>query len=154
MAGSHEVVPRRYLPAVIPHVMVDGAAKAIASYAEVFGAQELFRIAHPDGRIVHAELSVYGSVLMIGDAEPPFAAPSEGPTVGLHVYVDDVDPIAERAAAAGYEVLQPPRDQFYGDRTAMLKDPFGHIWVFLAHREDLEPAEIAARGNALLNPAR
>lgn len=150
-ASENALVPQRYLPAVIPHVMFDGAAQAIASYVEVFGAEELFRIAHPNGRIVHAEISVYGSVLMIGDAEPPFAAPAQGPTVGLHVYVDDVDAIATRAAAAGYEILQEPTDQFYGDRTVMCSDPFGQVWVFLTRREDLEPAEIAARGNALLS---
>ncbi len=149
---STRTVPDRYRYAAIPHVMVDGAAAAIQFYVRAFGAEEVFRIAGPDGRILHAEVDVSGSVFMVGDAEEPFSAPGEagGSTVGLHVYVDDVDALYDRAAGAGAELLQPPTDMFYGDRTIMLRDPFGHIWVFLTHKEDLPPEEVARRGTELL----
>ncbi|HEX4816232.1 MAG TPA: VOC family protein [Nonomuraea sp.] len=145
-------VPDRYRYAAIPHLMVDGAAEAIRFYTEAFGGEELFRIADPAGRILHAEVGVKGSTFMIGDADDRFTTPAAagGSTVGLHVYVDDVDALSDQAVRAGAELLQPPTDMFYGDRSAMLRDPFGHVWVFLTHVEDLPPEEIARRGTALL----
>ncbi|MEV6697178.1 VOC family protein [Streptomyces sp. NPDC051453] len=146
-------VPEAYRNAVVAHIMIDGAAAAIDFYAEAFGAAELFRIDGPDGRVVHAEVSVAGSTIMLGDAEGPlFRAPTAagGTTVGLHVFVDDVDALARRAVAAGADLLQSPADQFHGDRTAILRDPFGHVWVVLTHLEDLTPAEITRRARDLL----
>ncbi|MGW0770564.1 VOC family protein [Streptomyces sp. NPDC002676] len=146
--------PETYRNAVIAHVMIDGAAAAIDFYTEAFGAAELFRLAGPDGRIVHAEVSVQGSTIMLGDAEGPvFSAPTAlgGTTVGLHAYVADVDALARQAVAAGAELLQPPADQFHGDRTTILRDPFGHVWVFLTHIEDLTPDEIARRARQLFH---
>ncbi|GAA4867467.1 hypothetical protein GCM10023203_15010 [Actinomycetospora straminea] len=123
----------------------------MAFYREAFGAEELFTIDAPDGTVIHAEMAIGSSVFMLGDAEAPFAPPGPGgSTVGLHVYVQDVDDLAARAARAGAEVLQEPTDMFYGDRSVMLRDPFGHVWVFLAHQEDLSTDEIVARGRALL----
>lgn len=145
---SETTVPETYRKAVVAHVMMDGAADAISFYRTAFGAEELFRIADVDGKIVHAEISIQGSTIMLGDAEGPvFAAPTSigGTTVGLHVFVDDVDALAERAVAAGAELLQPPADQFHGDRTAILRDPHGHVWVLLTHVEDVSPEEIARR---------
>ncbi|MFD3523365.1 VOC family protein [Streptomyces sp. NPDC058653] len=141
-------VPEHYRHSVIAHVMVDGAHAAIDFYGRAFGAEELFRVDGPRGRIVHAEMGVEGSVFMLGDAEGPvFGAPGAlgGTTVGLHVFVEDVDALARRAVAAGAELLQPPADQFHGDRTAILRDPYGHVWVFLTHLEDLTPEEITRR---------
>lgn len=145
-------IPDRYRYAAVPHVMIEGAAEAIAFYVTAFGAEEVMRIAHPDGRILHAEIRIQDSVLMLGDAEGEFLSPpaAGGTTAGLHVYVEDVDALYRQAVAAGAESLQPPADMFYGDRTVMLKDPFGHVWVFLTHIEDLSPEELARRGNALL----
>ncbi|MCF3128851.1 VOC family protein [Streptomyces olivochromogenes] len=146
-------VPEHYRNAVIAHVMIDGAANAIDFYSKAFGAEELFRLGQPDGRILHAEISIQGSTIMLGDAEGPiFAAPTGlgGTTVGLHAFVDDVDALAQRAVAAGAELLQPPTDQFHGDRTAILRDPYGHVWVLLTHVEDLTPDEIARRAQALI----
>ena len=146
-------VPETYHNAVIAHIMVDGAAAAIDFYTEAFGAEELFRFPRPDGRIVHAEVRVQGATIMLGDAEGPvFSAPTvvDGTTVGLHVFVDDVDALAQQAVAAGAELLQPPADQFHGDRTTILRDPFGHVWVFLTHLEDLTPEETARRARELL----
>ncbi|MFC3737983.1 VOC family protein [Paractinoplanes deccanensis] len=88
---------------------------------------------------------------MVGDAYPPFVSPGTagGTTVGLHVYVDEVDALHERAVAAGATSMQPPTDMFYGDRTIMLRDPFGHLWVFLTHLIDMPVDEIVARGTAI-----
>jgi PhnB protein len=144
-------VPEHYRNSVIAHVMIDGAANAIDFYSKAFGAEELFRLGGPDGRILHAEISIHGSTIMLGDAEgPTFAAPTTigGTTVGLHVFVDDVDTLAQQAVAAGTELLQPPTDQFHGDRTAVLRDPYGHVWFFLTHVKDLTPDEIARRAEA------
>lgn len=144
--------PDRYRYAAVPHLMIEGAAEAMDFYAAAFGAEELMRIAHPDGRILHAEIEIQSSVMMVGDADGEFLSPraAGGTTVGLHVYVEDVDALYRRAVDAGAESLQPPADMFYGDRTVMLRDPFGHLWVFLTHLEDLSPQEMARRGNALL----
>ncbi|MFC6884532.1 MULTISPECIES: VOC family protein [Actinomadura] len=148
-------IPDRYGYAAIAHVMVDGADAAISFYARAFGAQELFRIAGPDGSIMHAEISIGGSVIMVGDAEAPFQSPARagGTTVALHVFVEDVDVLYARALDAGAESLQAPADMFYGARQVMIRDPFGHVWAFLTQREDVPPEEIARRGNELLGSA-
>lgn len=146
-------IPARYQYAVIPHVMVNGAAAAIEFYEKALGAIELFRVAKSDGQIVHAEITVGRSVIMVGDVEDPFHAPlpSGGTTVGLHVYVDDVNACFAQAVDAGAKVIQAVQDMFYGDRVCMLEDPYGHIWVLLTHTEDLGPEEIKRGGEALLN---
>ncbi|MFJ9641634.1 VOC family protein [Streptomyces sp. NPDC004244] len=149
--------PDRYRYAVIPHIMVDDAAAAIDFYQRAFGAREEFRIGAPGGGILHAEISIGGSVLMLGDAsvdeaeDGAFTSPPSlggGTTVTLHVFVPDVDDLAERASAAGAEILQPPTDMFHGDRTVILKDPSGHMWVFLTHLEDVSDADLRLRLSA------
>ncbi|WP_042416843.1 VOC family protein [Streptacidiphilus anmyonensis] len=126
-------IPEQYKYAVIPHVMVDGAAEAITFYAAAFGASEVFRREGADGRIVHAEIRVHRSTLMLGDAHAPFASPAAGgPTAGLHVYVPDVDGLTAQAVAAGAELLSPPTNMPYPARQSMLRDPFGHIWILLS----------------------
>jgi|SRR5699024_1014088 len=144
--------PSRYRNAVIAHVMIDGAADAIDFYKKAFDAIELFRIASPDGRIIHAEIQIGGSTLMVGDADPPFHDPKTagGTTVGLHVYVDNVEEMTAQAIQAGAGEIQPAQDMFYGARQSMVEDPFGHVWVLLTHTEDLSPEEIMGRGNRLL----
>ncbi|MEU6100304.1 VOC family protein [Streptomyces flaveolus] len=145
-------IPDRYRYAVIPHIMVDDAAAAIDFYERAFGAREAFRIDAPGGGILHAEITVGRSALMLGDAggaeTAGFAAPASlggATSVMLHVYVPDVDGLARRAEAAGAEILQPPTDMFHGDRTVILKDPSGHRWVFLTHLEDLSEEELLSR---------
>ncbi|GAA2261781.1 VOC family protein [Streptomyces atrovirens] len=147
-------IPDRYRHAVVPHIMVDDAAAAIDFYRRAFGAHEDFRIDAPGGGILHAEITVGRSVLMLGDASVDeaeagsFAAPAAlggGTSVTLHVFVPDVDSLAERAEAAGAEILQPPTDMFHGDRTVILKDPSGHMWVFLTHLEDVSEEELRRR---------
>jgi PhnB protein len=142
--------PARYRHAAIPHLMVADAAAAIAFYAAAFGATELFRLALPNGRVVHAEVRVGDAVVMLGDAPGPFAPPAAlgGTSVGIHVYVADVDALHARALAAGAAELQPVQDMFYGDRTAMVRDLDGHVWVLLTAREVLAPEEIVARARA------
>ncbi|MGW7822078.1 VOC family protein [Streptomyces puniciscabiei] len=125
-------IPAQYKYAVIPHVMVDGAAEAIKFYEAAFGASEHFRLEGDDGRIVHAEIGIHGSTLMLGDAVSPFSPPEAvGVSVALHVYVPDVDGLSAQAVRAGAELLSPPANMSYGARQSMLRDPFGHIWIFL-----------------------
>lgn len=146
------VIPEHYRYAAIPHIMIDGAADAIEFYAAAFGAEELMRISRPDGRILHAELRIGASVVMMGDVEKPFVAPNVagGTTVGLHVYVEDVDALHERAVAAGANSMQPPTNMFHGDRTIVLRDPYGHIWIFLTHMHDVPIDDLVVRGEAQL----
>jgi PhnB protein len=146
--------PERYRNAVVPHIYVDGAADGIAFYKRAFGAEELFRIDGPDGRILHAELSICGSVVMIGDpdnklyAEPRTVGHT---TAGLHVFVDDNAAVLRRAVEAGAEQVQAPTEMFYGANSASVRDPFGHVWVLLMWTEDLEPAEMERRGRAFFS---
>lgn len=143
--------PVRYRDAVVPHIYVEGAAEAVAFYEQAFGAEELFRIARPDGRIVHAELSVCGAVVMLGDpgarlyGEPRALG---GCTASLHLFVDDNAAVQVRAIEAGCEPVQPPTELFYGANSASVRDPFGHVWVLLTWNEDLPPAEMERRGRA------
>ncbi|WP_330461603.1 VOC family protein [Streptomyces sp. NBC_00820] len=155
--AAHAEIPDRYRYAVIPHIMVDDAAAAIDFYQRAFDARENFRLGAPGGGILHAEITIGKSALMLGDAgldeaeNASFAAPTAlggGTSVTLHVFVPDVDGVAERAEAAGAEILQPPKDMFHGDRTVILKDPSGHIWVFLTHVEDVSQEEIRRRLSA------
>ncbi|MFJ9106840.1 VOC family protein [Streptomyces sp. NPDC102283] len=152
--AAHIEIPDRYRYAVIPHIMVDDAAAAIDFYQRAFGAREDFRIDAPGGGVLHAEITIGRSTLMLGDSgveqagPASFAAPTSlggGTSVTLHVFVPDVDTLAERAQAAGAEILQPPTDMFHGDRTVILKDPSGHLWVFLTHVEDVSEAELRRR---------
>jgi len=145
--------PDRYKHAIIPHIYVNGASDAIAFYERAFGAVELFRIARPDGRIVHAEVEICGSVTMIGDPDERFYAEPRALgrcTASLHILTDDNAALLRRAVEAGAEQIQAPTDMFYGASSASLRDPFGHVWVLLTWQEDFNTAEIERRGNAFL----
>jgi PhnB protein len=145
--------PERYKNAIVPHIYIDGASDGIAFYERAFGAVELFRIAHPGGRILHAELSICGSVIMIGDPDDRLYAEPRTVgrcTAGLHIFTDDNAALLQRAVDAGAEEIQPPTEMFYGANSASVRDPFGHVWVLLKWNEDLDPAEMERRGNALL----
>lgn len=146
--------PARYRNTVVPHIYVDGASNGIAFYDRAFGAVELLRVNRPDGKILHAEISICGSLVMIGDPDDKLYA--EPRTLGrctasLHIFSDDNEALLRRAVEAGAEEIQPPTDLFYGANSASVRDPFGHVWVLLTWKQDLEPAEIERRGNALLN---
>jgi PhnB protein len=148
-----KVIPDRYRYAVIPHIMIDGASAAIEFYKAAFGATEIFRIEMADNRILHAEIQIEQSVVMVGDGDETLRSPKAlgGSSVGLHVYVDDVDSTLERAESAGAKTLQAPQDLFYGDRMGKVADPFGHIWIFLTHKEDMSPNEIVSRAKVLID---
>lgn len=147
--------PDRYRDSVVAHIYVDGAAAAIGFYEEAFGAEELFRVAGKDGKIVHSELAICGSVVMIGDPGDgsTYGEPRKlgGCTAGLHIMVDDNEELLSRATAAGAEEIQPVTDMFYGASAGAVRDPFGHVWVLLSWKEDPSAAEIQRRGAALLN---
>jgi PhnB protein len=146
--------PARYRNTVVPHIYVDGASDGIAFYDRAFGAVELLRVNRPDGKILHAEISVCGSLVMIGDPDDKLYAEPRALgrcTASLHIFSDDNEALLRRAVEAGAEEIQPPTDLFYGANSASVRDPFGHVWVLLTWKQDLEPAEIERRGNALLN---
>jgi PhnB protein len=125
-------IPEQYKQAVIPHIMIDGAAEAITFCTAAFDASEHLRLDGDDGRILHAEIGIHGSTLMLSDPSAPFAPPgADGASVALHVYVPDVNALTAQAVAAGANLLSAPADMFYGARQAMLRDPFGHVWIFL-----------------------
>lgn len=134
---------------VTPHLVVRDAARAIDFYKEALGAEELVRIPAPGGLLMHAELRLGDSKVFLVDDFPD--SPMEGigsprqvgaTTVTIHLFVDDVDAVVERASAAGAKVTQPPTDMFWGDRYARLVDPFGHSWSIATHLEDLTPEQI------------
>jgi PhnB protein len=145
-------VPAGY-HSVTPYLIIDGAARALPWYVQVFGAREVMRLSAPQGKIGHAEIEIGDSHVMIADesAESQARGPASfgGSPVSLHVYVPDVDAIVARAVAAGAEVKSPVQDKFYGDRMGTLLDPFGHTWHISTHIEDVAPDEIERRLAAL-----
>jgi PhnB protein len=134
---------------VTPYLIVKGAARAIAFYARAFGAVELVRMAEPDGRVGHAELGIGDSRVMLADEFPEIGARGPesigGSPVTLLQYVEDVDATVERAVAAGARLTRPVADQFYGDRSGGVTDPFGHVWFVATHVEDVAPDELERR---------
>jgi PhnB protein len=143
-------IPQGY-HSITPYLVVKGAAKAIDYYKKVFGATELFRMDAPDGHVGHAELQIGDSRIMLADENPSMgqgyssAATIGASPVSLYFYCPDVDRILERAAAAGAKVLKPAQDQFYGDRSGFIQDPFGHLWGIATHVEDVSPEEMKER---------
>lgn len=139
---------------VFPYLMVRDAQAAITFYQSAFGATELFRLVEPSGRIGHAELQLGPAVLMVCDEFPEYGmhGPQGDGFTGctIHLHVDNADAMAERAAAAGATVLMPPTDQFYGERSCRLRDPFGHTWLLGHSIEKLEPDEMQRRYTALM----
>jgi PhnB protein len=143
-------IPDRYRR-ITPALVVDGAAKALAFYAEVFGATERMRLPGPGDTIVHAEIEVGDSVVIVEDASPfmgtkaPPAGGVEGSPSFLFLYVEDVDAVLARAVEAGATLQRPATDQFYGDRDGCIIDPFGHVWTVASHIEDVSPEEAMKR---------
>jgi PhnB protein len=134
---------------VTPHLAVRDAAKAIEFYAKAFGAEELFRMPGPGGVVMHAEVKIGDSIVMLGEENPQMGASSPqtigGSPVSLLLYVKDVDASFARADKAGCTVDLPPTDMFWGDRYGKLQDPFGHHWALATHKEDVSPEEMARR---------
>ena len=145
---SAKPIPDGY-PAITPYLIIDGAARAIEFYRDIFGATERMRMPAPQGRVGHCELSIGGSLLMLADPFPEMKAfaPVPGATsaVSLYLYVTDVDAVVARAVAAGATLTHPVETRFYGDRTGGIIDPFGHHWHIGTHVEDVTPEEIQRR---------
>jgi PhnB protein len=146
-------VPEGY-STVSPALAVENASEAIEFYGRAFGAKERMRMPSPDGRIAHAELEIGDSVVMLSDPFPQAGTrpPTElgGTSVGLFVYVEDVDALFEQAVNAGATVAMPLEDTFWGDRFGTVTDPYGHNWSMATHKEDLSPEEITERGKAAM----
>jgi len=134
---------------VTPYLSIKGASDAIEFYKKAFDAIELFRLDMPGGIIEHAEIQIGNSRIMIADPcdDVSFGDPKTlgGSTVGLYVYVDDVDRMYSQSVAAGAKSINPVEDQFYGDRIGTIEDPYGHRWFIATHKEDLTPEEINKR---------
>ena len=138
---------------VTPHLVVRDAAKAIDFYVKAFGAEERYRMPGPGGVVMHAELSLGDSIIMLGEEAPQMGAISPqtigGSPVTLMIFVKDVDASFARADQAGCTVQMPPTDMFWGDRYGKLADPFGHQWAIATHKEDVAPDEMARRMAAM-----
>jgi len=138
---------------ITPYLSIKGAAEALEFYKKAFGAKEIMRMPGPDGLVGHAEIRIGNSRVMLADEFPAmdFLSPKArgGTTVTIHVYMNDVDKAVARAAAAGAKVTRPVADQFYGDRTGSLEDPFGHVWHIATHKEDVSTAELKRRAAKL-----
>jgi PhnB protein len=140
--------------AVTPYLIVQGAAAALDFYKRALGATEVMRMEGPGGKVMHAEIKLGDSIVMLADEFPDMGYKSPlalgGSPVGIAVYVEDVDAVFARAIAAGATVQRPVKDQFYGDRSGTLKDPFGHVWTIATHKEDVPPEEMHRRFEATM----
>jgi uncharacterized glyoxalase superfamily protein PhnB len=142
--------------AVVPHLVVRGAAKAIDFYKKAFGAEEKMRLPGPDGRLMHGAVSINGAMVMLVDEMPEHGALSplslKGSPVTVHLNVDDVDKFFARAVKAGATVRMPVADMFWGDRYGMLQDPFGHTWSIATHKRDMTADQIKKAMSAEMRP--
>ena len=145
MATKVNAVPKGY-HTVTPNIVVREAPKAIDFYKKALGAEEIMRLPGPDGKIMHAELRIGDSVVMLMEEKPEMGSKSPkaygGSPVSFYVYVDKVDAAWKRAVDAGATPVMPLADMFWGDRTGRLEDPFGHSWSLAQHVKDLTPEEI------------
>jgi PhnB protein len=142
---------------VTPYLVIKGAAKAIDYYKNVFGATVVVRMDGPGGSVAHAELKIGDSHIMLADENLQMgnrSAESIGASpVSLLIYLPDCDAVVAKAVAAGAKVLKPVADQFYGDRSGFLQDPFGHLWGVATHIEDVSPEEMKERMKKLMPAA-
>lgn len=138
---------------VIPHLVVRGGNEAIDFYKNAFGAEEVMRMAMPDGKLMHGEIKIFGHMVFIGEecAEfgklSPLSMPGSSVTIGL--LVENADQVFEKAVKAGAEVAMPLENMFWGDRYGQLKDPFGHCWGVAQHIEDVTPEQCAQRAQEM-----
>ena len=152
--GKESAAASNVIHEVFPYICVNDAARAIEFYKKVFGAEELFRLTEPSGRIGHAELKLGPMTLMLADEYPEYGI--RGPlaigatSVSLHLHVDNCDALAQRAVEAGATMVREPADEFYGERSCRIRDPFGHEWMLGHSIEDLSPEEMQRRYDVLL----
>ena len=151
-----KAIPDGYTTAT-PYLIVKGAAEAIEFYKRAFGATELMRMADAQGHVGHAEIKIGDSVIMLADEHPAmgYRGPRSlgGSSVSILLYLPEVDQVFERALKAGARAQRPVRDQFYGDRSGTLEDPFGHVWTVATHIEDVSPEEMKRRAEAAMKSA-
>jgi PhnB protein len=149
-------IPEGY-HSVTPYLIVKDAGAAIDFYKKAFGATEVLRMEGPGGKIMHAELQIGNSRIMLADENPDIGYPAlpEGvrSPVGLMIYVENVDKTAAQATAAGIKTERPVADQFYGDRSGNFIDPFGHRWTIATHVEDVSEEELERRVTAMAKTA-
>jgi PhnB protein len=154
-ATSH--IPKGY-HSVIPYLSVKGGAAAIDFYKNAFGATEVMRMPMPDGRIAHAELKIGDAHVMLADEFPEmnFRSPRSigGTPVNIMIYVENTDQTTKRAVDGGAKVLKPVQDQFYGDRSGTIEDPFGHTWTISTHIEDVPADELERRSAAMMSGSK
>ena len=149
-------IPKGY-NSVTPYLVIKGAAKAIDYYKNIFGATVLVRMDSPDGKVGHAELQIGDSRIMLADENLGMgnrSAESIGSSpVSLYVYLPDCDKVVEKAVAEGAKILKPVQDQFYGDRSGFIQDPFGHLWGIATHVEDVSETEMKERMKKVMQAA-
>jgi PhnB protein len=148
MSAKVKPIPDGYR-SVTPYLMVKGAAEAIDFYKRAFNARERMRVPGPGGKIMHAEIEIGDSVVMLAEEFPDMGALGPlsigGTPVGIHLYVENVDAIFKQALSAGAREERPLQNQFYGDRSGSLIDPFGHKWNLATHVEEVSPEELQRR---------
>lgn len=146
-----------HMRSLTPHLVCANAAAAIDFYKKAFGAVEMMRMPGPDGRLMHASVTIGDSLLMLVDEMPEFGALGpkalKGTPVTLHLQVEDVDAATARALAAGATVKMPVADMFWGDRYGSVVDPFGHVWAIATHIRDMTAEEIAEAGRQAMGQA-
>jgi PhnB protein len=146
-------IPKGYR-SVTPYLCVQGADEAIKFYKKAFGAKEIMRMGAPGGMVGQAELMIGDSKIMLSDEAPQmgFQSPKAygGSGVTIHLYVDGVDKVFKRAVGAGAKERHAVKDQFYGDRSGVLEDPYGHVWHLATHVEDVSPKEMMRRGKEFM----
>lgn len=151
-------IPKGY-NSVTPYLIIKGAAQAIEYYKKVFGATEIMRMPGPNGQVGHAELQIGDSHIMLADENPSMGQGHTSATtigaspVSLYLYIQDVDKVFDHAVAEGAKVLKPVQDQFYGDRSGFLQDPFGHLWGLATHVEDVSADEMERRMKKVMQAA-
>lgn len=139
----------------IPHLVVNGGAKALGFYQAALGAEEVARMPAPDGRLMHAEMRIGKHLFYLADDFPEYCGGKSrspqalgGSPVNIHLYVEDCDAAVSRAAEAGAAVTMPPADMFWGDRYGVVTDPFGHVWSFATRKKDMTAQEMAEAAKA------
>jgi PhnB protein len=146
--GEVSYIPKGY-NTITPYLVIKGAAKAIDYYKNVFGAKVVVRMDGPNGSVGHAELQIGDSRFMLADENPAMGNRSAeaigGSPVSLYVYLPDCDAVVDKAAKEGAKILKPVADQFYGDRSGFIQDPFGHLWGIATHKEDVSEADMKER---------
>ena len=153
MASRVKEIPKGF-HTVTPYLTVTDSARAIDFYKRAFGAEELFRVDAPDGKIAHAEIKIGDSIIMLCDEMPGWGRSPQslgGTAVNIFLYVKDVDQVFNQAVAAGAKINMPVDDMFWGDRYGQVTDPFGHSWSLATHKEDVLPEELRKRTLAAMS---